>query len=292
MTMSLIEINKDIIIVKELDHFNPVHVFECGQCFRWNKEKDNSYTGIAFGKVINVCMEENKLILKNTTEEEFYNIWESYFDLKRDYTAIKNELVKDDHIMKEAIEFGKGIRILNQDEWETVISFILSQNRSIPIIKQNIETLSQKFGRYIGEYHGKDYYEFPSPEKLASVSVEEIMDCKVGYRAKYIKKTACEIASSDQLYHLKQGSDEEAEAYLLGLHGIGPKVANCIMLFSLNKYQRFPIDVWVERVMKELYQLKDTKSITQYVDKNFQSYGGFAQQYLFYYAREKKIGKK
>ncbi|MCG8484420.1 MAG: 8-oxoguanine DNA glycosylase [Clostridia bacterium] len=290
--MSNVKITKDMVIIENLEHFDPVHVFECGQCFRWNKENNNSYTGVAFGKVINVSMLDHRLIIKNTTEEDYYTIWEDYFDLKRDYKAIKNELSKDDEIMKQAIDFGKGIRLLNQNEWETVISFIISQNKSIPIIKQNIEALSRQYGRYLGNYWGKDYYDFPSPEKLAGISVDDILACKVGYRAKYIKKTACEIAKSDHLYHLKYGSDEEAEAYLLGLHGIGPKVANCIMLFSLNKYQRFPIDVWVERVMKELYQLKDTKSITQYVDKTFQSYGGFAQQYLFYYAREKKIGKK
>lgn len=280
-----------MVIVENLEHFDPVHVFECGQCFRWNKECDNSYTGVVFGKVINVSMEGKNLLIRNTNEEDFYTIWEEYFDLKRDYGAIKKILSADDAIMKEAIEFGKGIRILNQSEWETVISFILSQNRSIPIIKQNIETLSQQFGKYLGKYRGKEYYDFPSPDALVNISVEDIMSCKVGYRAKYIKKTACEIAKSDQLYQLKSGSDEAAEAYLLGLHGIGPKVANCIMLFSLKKYQRFPIDVWVERIMKTLYQLEDIKGIAQHVDKNFQNYGGFAQQYLFYYARERKIGK-
>lgn len=291
MKVKIDEKNKRVII-DGLKDFNLVHVFECGQCFRWNKEKDDSYTGVAYGKVINVSMNHQQLIIENTTEEDYYNIWENYFDLKRDYDAIKNQLIQNDKVMKKAIEFGNGIRLLNQNEWETIISFILSQNRSIPIIKQNIEALSQSYGKYIGNYRGRDYFDFPSPEKLASIDIEDIITCKVGYRAKYIKKTAYQIANSNQFNQMLHASEEEIEKYLLGLYGIGPKVANCIMLFSFNKYKRFPIDVWVERVMMELYDLEDKKSIIQYAQKNYKDYGGFAQQYLFYYAKEHKIGSK
>ena len=280
-----------MIIVGGIRDFNLKHIFECGQCFRWNKEEDNSYTGIAQGKILNIKQEKEKLIFRNTTVEDFYEIWYDYLDLGRDYNQIKTILSEKDPIMQQAIIFGEGIRLLNQDEWETLVSFIISQNRSISIIKKNIETLCQRFGRYIGEYKGKDYYDFPGPEVLAEKCSEDITECKVGYRAQYIARASLSVRDSQALYVLENSSTAEAQSYLLSLFGVGPKVANCVMLFSMKKYESFPIDVWVMRVMKELYGLNNMKEIQEFAEKNFKNYGGFAQQYLFYYAREKGIGK-
>lgn len=280
-----------IITVDDITDFDVKHIFECGQCFRWNRESDGSYTGAAFGRIINVNQQDNQLVIENSSIEDFNNIWVDYFDLNRNYHEIKRVLSENDTIMMEAVEFGKGIRLLNQDEWETLISFILSQNRSIPIIKQNIEALCKKYGNNIGSYKGKDYYDFPSAEILAAVSPEEIAECRVGYRAPYIVKTAQMVCNNKILYNIKNLSVREAEEYLLSLSGVGPKVAHCIMLFSMKKYDSFPVDVWVQRVMKELYGLKTQKETTLFAKNKFKGYGGFAQQYLFYYAREKGIGK-
>lgn len=290
MNYNIIE-KKDKIIVENIDHFEPKHIFECGQCFRWNEEEDGSYTGVAYNRVINVKKEGNRVIFSKTNRDDFYNIWYEYFDLDRDYGKIKEVLAKD-HILKEAIKFGYGIRILKQDVWEVLISFIISANNRIPMIKRAIENLSEKYGEFIDEYNGKKYYSFPKADTLSKLTIDDIRDCKTGFRAKYIFNAAA-IVSSEQMdiYRLKNLSTEEAKKELMLFAGVGPKVADCIMLFSMEKYDAFPIDVWVKRVMEYFYLKKDTKlkDIQKYAQKKFGKYAGFAQQYLFYYAREKGI---
>ncbi len=292
MSIITAEQKDNTVIVKGIRDFDLKQTFECGQCFRWNKETDGSYTGVASGRILNIKQQEQRWIFSNTTIEEFYGFWYEYFDLNRDYDAIKKKLSQNDPIIKKAVQYGEGIRILNQDEWETLISFIISQNRSIPIIKKNIEAICSKYGNRIGEFRGKDYYDFPFPEKLAKAGVEDIGLCKVGYRAKYINKTAQIVKENRELHHLRKRSMREVQQYLLSLPGVGPKVAHCIMLFSMQKYESFPVDVWIMRIMKELYGLKNAQAIHEYALKYFNIYGGFAQQYLFYYAREKGIGKQ
>lgn len=292
MMETLIVKEKDgLVIVEGVKDFDLTHIFECGQCFRWNRESDGGYTGAAHGKVIHIKQDNERVILENTTIDDFNNLWYDYFDLDRDYGIIKKTISNNDEIMQEAVKFGSGIRLLNQDEWEILISFIISQNRSIPIIKQNIEFLSKQYGKYIGSFRGNDYYDFPAAETLAAKSCEDIKSCKVGYRAPYIQKVAQTIANDKFIYELKNRSITEAADYLLGLFGVGPKVAHCIMLFSMKKYESFPIDVWVQRVMKELYGLENAKQINEFAKEKFGEYGGFAQQYLFYYARSHNIGK-
>lgn len=293
MNYQIIEENNRIII-KNMEDFEPKHIFECGQAFRWQVEEDESYTAIHRGRIINVKRDGEDIILSNTNIDDFNNIWYEYFDLGRDYGEIKSEL-SHDPILKEAIDFGKGIRILNQEPYETTISFIISARNYIPSIKRSIELISQRYGEPIGSYKGKEYYSFPSPQTLASADEEELRDnCRVGYRAKYIVNSSKMIYNKevvlDRLFELTR---DEAKEELLKLPGVGPKVANCILLFSLNKNDAFPVDTWVKRVMETLYFKEDTsnKKISQYADENFGSLGGFAQQYLFYYARELGIGK-
>ena len=178
------------VILEDVKNFNPKHIFECGQCFRWIKQEDDSYTGVAMGKVINVKQEGNKIYLDNTTKEDFDNIWYDYFDLGRDYESMVNTLkVMDEHLEK-ATEFGEGIRILKQDGWEMLISFIISANNRIPMIQRAINNLSKNFGTYIGEYKNQEYYAFPTPQQLNKATIEEIRACSTGFRDKYIKSTA------------------------------------------------------------------------------------------------------
>ena len=294
MNYNIIEKNNKIII-KNMKDFHPKHIFECGQAFRWQVEEDGSYTAVHGGKVLNVKKEGEDVVFSNTNISDFYDIWYDYFDLSRDYGNIKDELSKDP-ILKEAIKFGEGIRILNQDPFETTISFIISANNQIPRIKRSIELISQYYGKPIGSYNGKKYYTFPSSEVLAKAKEEELeKNCKVGYRAKYIINTSNMINNKEvELDELFKLPTEEAKEILMKLPGVGPKVSNCILLFSLNKNEAFPVDVWVKRVMEHFYFKEDTsnKKIATYAEDKFGNLGGFAQQYLFYYARELGIGRK
>jgi len=277
------------IVREKITDLDLEHTFDCGQCFRWNREADGSYTGVAFGRVINIVLKEDKLTIDHTTDEEFDQIWIPYFDLTRDYGKIMGELAAADETMKEAIVYGRGLRILQQDKWETLISFIISQNNNILRIKKCIETLCENFGAYAGEYHGKKYYAMPSFDVLANLTLEDLASCKLGYRANYILETAKLVAADGGRTLESTGAmtTEDALAYLLSLSGVGPKVANCILLFSMGKDESFPIDVWIKRVMNRFYQIeeKDMKKMQDFAAETFGVYGGIAQQYLFYYIR-------
>ncbi|WIF93945.1 DNA-3-methyladenine glycosylase family protein [Caminicella sporogenes] len=283
------------IVLENIKDFELPHIFECGQCFRWNKEEDGSYTGVAFGKVINLRKEHDKVYIDNTNYNDFKNIWHSYFDLDRDYGKIKEKLSAIDETMKTSVEFGYGIRILKQDEWETLISFIISANNRIPMIKRAIEALSENYGSYIGNYRGKKYYSFPKPEKLYNLSLEDINFKGIGFRGKYILNAAKLVVNKEiDIYNLKNLETFKAREELMKFSGVGPKVSDCVMFFSMDKSDAFPIDVWVKRVMEYFYVPEGTslKKIQKFAEEKFGNLAGFAQQYLFYYARELKIGKK
>ncbi len=289
-----IEEIKNGIILKETMDFNPVHIFECGQCFRWIKEDDGSYTGVAKGKVINVREEGENIIIDNTNREDFENIWYDYFDLGRDYSSLKIELAKHDENLKKAVEFGWGIRILQQDAWEMLISFIISSNNRIPMIQRAIDNISKKYGSEIGEYRGKKYFAFPTPEQLSKASVEELRECKTGFRDKYIYHTSNRVVEEGlDLEKFLDMESDECHRELMKFKGVGAKVADCIALFGIRKYDSFPVDVWVKRVMQEFYKAEDMSlpKMRKYGMDLFGKNAGFAQQYLFYYVRELEIGK-
>ena len=292
--MNIIEKDNQIILEGINEDFEPQHVFDCGQCFRWIRQEDGSYTGVVQGKVINVKKENDLIIFDNTNKEDFENIWFDYFDLGRDYGKIKNQLRIMDEYLEKATEFGQGIRILQQDGWEMLISFIISANNRIPMIQRAINNLSEKYGKFIGEYRGKKYYAFPTPEELSRASVEEIRACQTGFRDKYIKSVVDYVSENnvDVLSYRKLNTDECIKE-LVKCNGVGPKVADCITLFGMQKYDTFPVDVWVKRVMEEFY-VEDNLSlpkIRKFALDKFGNLAGFAQQYLFYYARELGIGR-
>lgn len=282
-------------ILENANSFNLRDIFECGQCFRWNKEDDESYTGVIENNVINVKNIENKIIFKGICNGNIQEIVTNYFDLNRDYTKIKNELSKIDDYMKNSIKYGEGIRILNQDLWETIISFIISANNNIPRIKGIIERLSKKYGKEI-IWNGKKYYTFPTPEELRNVSVEEYRKLGLGFRDIRVYETTKMILNKE--VDLKKLFNEETETVreeLLKLSGVGPKVADCILLFStLKRFEVFPIDVWVRRVMNDLYIKNEDekkvskKQILEIADKKYGNLAGIAQQYLFYWRRKKE----
>ncbi|MEL7646572.1 MAG: DNA glycosylase [Sedimentibacter sp.] len=281
------------IVIDDVKDFEITHIFDCGQCFRWNREEDGSYTGVVGKNVINVKQEGSRVIFDNVSMKDYEMYVKNYFDMDTDYGLIKT-MINTDEIMDKAICFGSGIRILNQDEWETMISFMISANNRIPMIKKVIENLSKMFGEYIQEYRGRDYYAFPSAEKLAGAGVDKIMECRAGFRSPRIKEAAARfLKEKDTVYSLKGKSYQEGLDYLKSYCGIGDKVANCILLFSMKQFDTFPVDVWVRRVMQTLYVDKDTsdKDIRSFAESKFGKLSGYAQQYLFYYARELNIGK-
>jgi N-glycosylase/DNA lyase len=291
-------------LVKQVFHnvkdFNLDHIFDCGQCFRWHREKDGSYSGVVEGSFANISFRTGEAgnggtvtIWSNLFEQspslrEKY--WINYLDLGRDYGLIKRVLTTEDSIMGKAVRVGSGIRILNQNKWETLISFIISQNNNIPRIKTCIEALCAAQGRAIGTREGATLHSFPSVDRLSVLREEDLDVCRLGYRAKYIAETARRVAYDGGAF-LETGDrmpTAKIEEYLLSLPGVGPKVANCILLFSMRKADVFPIDVWMRRVMSRFYGMGEhnTAAMLDYSQRNFGPYGGIAQQYLFYYIRE------
>ena len=284
----------NMVILEGVSDFDPKHIFECGQCFRWHKQEDESYTGVAQGRVINVSSQNDIVRIKNTNLEEFNTIWYDYFDFGTNYTEIKNNLKSMDEYLDKATDFGWGIRILQQDGWEMLISFIISSNNRIPMIQRAIENLSRNFGKYIGKYEGKDYYAFPTPEELNKATIEEIRACQTGFRDKYIKSTTESVINNNEdILSYRNLETEECLKELLKFNGVGPKVGDCIALFGMQKYDTFPVDVWVKRVMQEFYVEDDMSlpKIRKFAIDKFGDLSGFAQQYLFYYARELGIGR-
>ncbi len=276
-------------IIEGVKDFNTDHIFDCGQCFRWQRQEDGSYIGPAMGRVVKISYADRQLIIDNCGKEDFENIWKKYLDLDTDYGLIKEKLSAEDQIMQAASEYGYGIRILRQDFWETVVSFIISQNNNIPRIKGCIESICEKFGEHAGEYGGKAFFSIPSPSTLASLSSEDLAPCRLGYRAPYLVKMAQQFVDrgGPDVVEAELKNAEDPIQALQQFCGIGPKVAACISLFGLGRMDAFPIDVWMRRVMNRLYDIdeKDVKAMKDYAKKHFGENGGIAQQYLFYYIR-------
>jgi N-glycosylase/DNA lyase len=245
---------------------------------------ENRYALIAFGKYLVLEQKAEDLVELFCTQEEYEELWREYFDLGYDYGHLIDCIRKGkDGFLKEAAAFGQGIRILRQDFFEMMISFIISQNKNIPSIKNSIEAICKQFGELrCHQGTGIEYYTFPTPEALAAAGKEELRTMSVGYRDTYILSAATAITEgrvSPQM--MKEYSYEEAKKALLDIHGIGEKVANCICLYGLHHIEVFPVDVWIKRILSEIYQ-------DQFDCNQFEGRMGIVQQYMFYYMRNKK----
>ncbi|MDO4394094.1 MAG: DNA glycosylase [Bacillota bacterium] len=291
MTESGYRIKEDngILTIEGIRDFDTDHIFDCGQCFRWERKDDGSYIGMAYGRNVEVSFSEDTLTITNCTLDDYNSIWKKYFDFERDYGEIKRVLATGDSVMNRAIEYGRGIRILNQEKWETLISFIISQNNNIPRIKGCIESLCRNFGEYVGNCDGREWYSFPSAHVLAELTEEDLAPCRLGYRARYLLETGKQVAAAGEGSLEKLASEDltadDTIEQLRKFTGVGPKVASCIALFAMGRMESFPIDVWVKRVMNRLYGIpeNDVKAMNKYATEHFGKYGGIAQQYLFYY---------
>ena len=280
-------------ILENCTSFEPKHIFECGQCFRWNEQKDGSYTGVFRNNVINVKKQAEKIFFKGICKGNIKDECKKYFDLDTNYDNIKSRLSNVDDYLKTSIKYGEGIRILNQDLWETLISFIISANNNIPRIKGIIERISKSYGKKI-VWNNNEYYTFPTPQELSKASVEDLRKLGLGFRDVRVYKTTKIINENpDKLKKLADEKDvNKLKEELLQFPGVGPKVADCIMLFStLKRLEVFPIDVWVRRVMNELYIKNEEeakinkKEIEQLAKTKYGNLAGIAQQYLFYWRR-------
>ncbi|MBQ8043292.1 MAG: 8-oxoguanine DNA glycosylase [Clostridia bacterium] len=275
----------------EVECFNLKYTLECGQCFRWKCINDNEYIGVIEDRVIRIKQEENKLLIWSNKKENLGEVVGHYFDLEKDYTLLEVEISKIDENIAKSLEFSSGIRILNQPLFETIISYIISANNNIKRISRSVNDISKRFGKEI-EFEGEKYYLFPTLEEIKDITIDDLLSCGTGFRARYIKHDI-EYFLDDQKFfeRLKMVDTDEATKLLSSLMGVGPKVADCILLFALGKGEVFPIDVWVKRIMEKLYfkENKSLKEIKKYANNKFGKHGGIVQQHLFHNVREGNI---
>lgn len=283
--------------------FDVAKIFDCGQCFRFNpvlgSEHEAEFSGIAMGRFISVAQDGEDITIYNSTEREFEEVWRHFLALDQDYRAIAADIASrsENPALGRAIDYGNGIRILNQEPWEAVCSFIVSQNNNIPRIKKIIEAMAEKCGEavYIPEElrghiaEGMSPYAFPTSEALTELGVDGLFALKTGFRAKYIYDAAVKDMAGEIDYELLYSSHSTAECieHLCRIKGVGPKVASCALLFGLGRYDAFPVDVWIKKVIAKYF----SSEAEDFSPESLGAYAGIAQQYLFYYERYCVQGK-
>lgn len=259
-------------------NFDLKQIAESGQAFRWHTFKEG-YILIAHHECIYIREEDDSIIIDSDSEH-----WLNYFDLNRDYQKIIDHYANKDDYLKKATDFGSGIRVLRQDPFEMIITFIISANNNIKRITESIKQLSSRYGSYLRSFDGVDYYDFPTIEQFKKLTIEDFRNCGVGYRDKYLYELVQTISIED-VYDWQALDDLELKAALLRLKGVGEKVANCILLFGYHRVEGFPIDTWIKKVLLEAYGVENNQQA--FAEDYFKPYGGIAQQYLFYYGRLK-----
>lgn len=264
--------------------FEPRHIFENGQAFRFLACGENAYEGVAYGRFLRVEKIPEGARLFPCVQQDFENVWKRYFDLERNYASLFSGC--RDRTLKQGIEYGCGLRVLNQEPFETLISFIISANNHVKRIRGIIERICARCGEPF-VFENRTWYRFPRPEELARLSVEELAECGSGYRAPYIREAAQMAAQGFPLDSLRSLCYADAKKELMAIPGVGPKVADCILLFSLGFADAFPADVWIRRVLREHYGFTgNDRQIYGFAQKRFGKCAGIAQQYLFFWRRE------
>ena len=278
-------------LVLKIEYFNLKYTLECGQCFRWMKIEENEYIGVIKDRVVKIKQIENKIYVRSNNMDNIEKIIKEYFDLNKDYEFIEKRISKIDENVNKAVRNTSGIRILNQDFFETLMSYIISANNNIPRISRSVNLISEKYGKKI-VFENEEYFLFPTAEELKQVTEDEFKKCGVGFRARYLKHAVEDVLNGKiDIKNIDNITTEALKKKLLTIMGVGQKVADCILLFSCKRSEVFPIDVWVERVMTNLYfkeygRAMKKKEILEYADKNFKKDAGIVQQHLFYNVRE------
>lgn len=264
------------MVRRTVDNFHIGKICDSGQCFRMMQLDENTYSVIAGGRYLEI--EQNGLeCIFSCGEEEFEEFWKQYFDLERDYRAYMDKANPKDTYLLNAIRFGAGIRILHQDLWEMTASFLISQQNNIVRIRKCIQNICERYGEERKNFRGERYYVFPKPEALAALDEDALKECNLGYRSKYVVRTAARIAEGEtDLEAIQNMTYKEAKAELLKLYGVGEKVADCICLFGLHHLEAFPVDTHIQQALRRYYKRGFPK-------KRYKGYEGVMQQYVFYW---------
>lgn len=267
-----------IDVENELDLENTL---TCGQIFRYQQEIDNSFTVVISDRVINLKYDNYKLYVKSNKLDNLENVIREYLDLDRDYKSIMNKIRVMDSTLAKYLDNSLGLKMIKQDKLECIISYIISQNNSVRNIQMSLNMLSEAYGEKV-EFLNKEYYLFPKLDRLASLSLEDFRKCKVGFRDKYLVGIIESINNGNfNLNMINSLNTEEALQYLINFKGIGMKVASCILLFSYQRFDVYPVDTWVKKFMEDNYNIVGEKNIREYCKKTYGEYSGLAIQFMF-----------
>ena len=265
--------SENFIVIPDVRDLDLEQTLDCGQSFRWEKQNDGSFSGVAFGKYVNISLDGTDMIIKNAAPDD-EKIWREYFDLELDYGKIRGDISKLHPVLEEAARYAPGIRILRQEPYEALCTFIISQNNNIKRIKGIVARLCESFGDEIDE----GVYTFPTAERLAELTPDDLAPLRAGFRNRYIIDSAKKVASGEVDLELCKTADyEAARAELMKITGVGVKVADCTLLFGMHRVEAFPVDVWMKRAMEKLFP--------DMTANDFGEYAGIAQQYIFHYSR-------
>ena len=265
--------SENFILIPDVRDLDLEQTLDCGQSFRWEKQNDGSFSGVAFGKYVNISLDGTDMIIKNAAPED-EKIWREYFDLELDYGKIRGDISKLHPVLEDAARYAPGIRILRQEPYEALCTFIISQNNNIKRIKGIVARLCESFGDEIDE----GVYTFPNAERLAELTPDDLAPLRAGFRNRYIIDSAKKVASGEVDLELCKTADyEAARAELMKITGVGVKVADCTLLFGMHRVEAFPVDVWMKRAMEKLFPGMSAN--------DFGEYAGIAQQYIFHYSR-------
>lgn len=275
----------------KVECFNLKYTLECGQCFRWENIGDDEYIGVIQDRVIRIKQEDNKIYVWSSLTENLEIVIKEYLDLNKDYILLEKTIAKLDKNVEESLKYTSGIHILNQPLFETIISYIISANNNIKRISRSVKDISKKYGKKV-VFEDKEYYLFPTLDEISNITMDDLLECGTGFRARYIKNTVKYFIDNKEFLNELENLDTiEARKSLTSLMGVGPKVADCILLFSLKRSEVFPVDVWVKRIMEKLYFEGETsiKEISLFANDKFGKYAGIVQQHLFHNVREGNI---
>ena len=265
--------SENFIVIPDVRDLDLEQTLDCGQSFRWEKQNDGSFSGVAFGKYVNISLDGTDMIIKNAAPDD-EKIWREYFDLELDYGKIRGDISKLHPVLEDAARYAPGIRILRQEPYEALCTFIISQNNNIKRIKGIVARLCESFGDEIDE----GVYTFPTAERLAELTPDDLAPLRAGFRNRYIIDSAKKVASGEVDLELCKTADyEAARAELMKITGVGVKVADCTLLFGMHRVEAFPVDVWMKRAMEKLFPGMSAN--------DFGEYAGIAQQYIFHYSR-------
>ena len=272
----------------KVENFNLKDTVTCGQIFRFTEEIDNSYTIVLKDRVVNLKLEDEDLIVDSNNMNNIEEVIRDYLDLDFDYETINKELISIDKNNKVIIDSCKGLKMINEPREEVIISYILSANNRVPQIRKTLDNISEKYGEKV-VFRDKEYYLFPTIEKLKEVTVEDYRNCKAGFRDKYLYEIVEKINSKEfDINSIDNMNSVDSLEYLMKNNGIGEKVASCILLFGYHRFDVFPIDTWVKKYMKEKYNLEKVKDIREFMKEKYGNNSGLIIQYIFNYSRNKK----